>query len=125
MPLLARGSFMGYRIRGRLWGMSRGPGRVQRAVLHALEGGPLDAYTLTLHARASEESTRRALRTLAAAGRVRFLGFAGGGRGVWCLAEDEDAARAAMLPPDVALSVARLMGARFARRLARFYTSTL
>lgn len=105
--------------------MSRGPGRVQRAALEALGRGPRDAYALALYAGASPGSLGRALRTLRRSGQVRFLGFAGRGVGVWCLPEHEEAARAALLPEDLAVRVARLMGARFARKLARLYVSDL
>jgi len=68
--------------------MSRGPGRVQRAILDVLSVAALDTFTLSLHAGTSQESTRRALRSLRRAGRVTWLGFAGRGGGKWYLPED-------------------------------------
>ncbi|MDO4244673.1 MAG: hypothetical protein Q4C89_01445 [Deinococcus sp.] len=100
--------------------MSRGPGRVQRALLDTLAHlGPARSDLLTLYAGASEDSTRRALRSLRKAGRVRFLGFAGRGVGVWCLPEDEEDARACLPDGDMLARVSAVMGPRFARSLAR------
>ena len=73
--------------------MSRGPGKVQRGVLDALQRGPLD--TLELAGRVfqgqpspcAEASTRRALRKLHEAGQVHCLGVGWGGARRWCLAE--------------------------------------
>lgn len=111
---------------GRLWAMSRGPGKVQRALLDTLaRTGPARADLLTLYAGASEDSTRRALRGLRKAGRVRFLGFAGRGVGVWCLPEDEEDARACLPDRDALARVSALMGPRFARSLARSALSLL
>lgn len=58
-------------------------------------------------------------------GRVCFLGFARRGVGVWCLPKHEEATRAALLSEDLAVRVARLIGARFARKLARLYVPDL
>lgn len=103
--------------------MSRGPGRVQRGILKTLERGPMDAPTLALHAGSSARSTGRALRTLRQGKAVCFLGFAGGGVGMWCLPEHEAEVRAVLLPDDLTAQVARLMGTRFARSLARSHLS--
>lgn len=102
--------------------MSKGLGRVQRAVLDVLEGGPLDGPTLALHAMTSPESTRRALRTLHAARLVAFVGKKGrGGRDVWCLPEDLEDVRAYQFSEESISRIAALMGGRFARSVRRAF----
>ena len=69
-------------------GVSRGPGRVMRGVLDALEAGPLSAPRLALTVWASEGSTRRALRTLHHRRAVMCLGFELGSGQRWALPLD-------------------------------------
>ena len=104
--------------------MSRGTGRVQRGILAALSRGALDTYTLTLYAGASEESTRRALRTLRRAGQVACLGFAGRGGAKWCLAEDEAEYRD-VWPVSRQLHLTSVMGSRYAASFRRLVVSAL
>ncbi|MBB5374979.1 hypothetical protein HNQ07_000423 [Deinococcus metalli] len=102
--------------------MSRGPGRVQRAILQAVEGGPLDVWTLTLYAQASESSTRRALRALARAGRVASLGYGVRGGQRWGLPVQVAAMRAVA---DSFENLPARMGARFACSFRRCLISAL
>ncbi|MVN85165.1 hypothetical protein GO986_00060 [Deinococcus sp. HMF7620] len=107
--------------------MSRGPGRVQRSILGMLAGGLLDAHTLALHAGASEASTRRALRGLAAAGQVTCLGYGRHGQR-WGLPGDVAAARqtwTALWSEDRQLVTARLLGQRSMRSLRRVLIDAL
>lgn len=104
--------------------MSRGPGRVQRGILEALEAGPLSGPDLARTVGAGEDSTRRALRTLAASGRVVCLGFALGGGQRWGLPHLRDA-RAALWPPEREAHLAEVMGPRFARSFRRAVVSAL
>ncbi|WP_019586902.1 hypothetical protein [Deinococcus apachensis] len=104
--------------------MSRGPGRVQRGILEALEGGPLGTADLARHVGAREDSTRRALRRLAARGRVVCLGFTLGGGLRWGL-PDMRAARLALWPLEREARLCALMGPRFARSFRRAVVAAL
>lgn len=104
--------------------MSRGPGRVQRGILGALEGGPLGTADLARHLGAREDSTRRALRGLEARGRVACLGFALGGGQRWGLPGVRDT-RAALWPLEREAHLAAVMGPRFARSFRRAVVSGL
>lgn len=103
--------------------MSKGLGRVQRAILDTLSGAALDTYTLSLHAGASQESTRRALRSLRQAGRVCWLGFTGRGIGKWCLAEE--AALFDVWPQEHQQRIYALLGPRYFASLRRLVVATL
>lgn len=106
--------------------VSRGPGRVQRAILDTLARvGPLGADVLALYASSSPGSVRRALRTLKKRRAVCFLGFARHGVGLWCLPSQEAEARAHLLEGDRLARVSAVMGPRFARSLARSLRSML
>lgn len=109
--------------------MSKGPGRVMRQILEVLEdaGEPIEAPTLARIVGASEGSTRRALRSLAAAGRVACLGYARGGQR-WGLPEDVAARRATwaeVWPPESQARAAAVMGERYARSVRRFLVAAL
>ncbi|MDL2343105.1 winged helix-turn-helix domain-containing protein [Deinococcus sp. MIMF12] len=104
--------------------MSRGPGRVQRGILEALEDGPLTGPDLARQVGAGEDSTRRALRRLEAGGRVVCLGFALGGGQRWGLPHLREA-RAALLSPEREAHLAAVMGPRFARSFRRAVVSGL
>lgn len=106
--------------------MSKGPGRVQRAILETLERrGPEDVYMLALYAGARRDSVGRALRRLRRARAVVFLGWHGRGGGLWCLPSQEEEARAHLLPPELLPDIVRLLGVRQTRSLARAYVSDL
>ncbi|AWT35872.1 hypothetical protein DM785_10100 [Deinococcus actinosclerus] len=104
--------------------MSRGPGRVQRGILEALERGPLTGCELARTVQAEGDSTRRALRRLEAAGRVACLGFTPGNSKRWCLA-DELEARASLWPAERAAHLGDVMGARFMRSFRRALVAAL
>ena len=75
----------------------------------------------------ASESTRRALRGLAAAGRVACLGYARGGQR-WGLPEDVAARRATwaeVWPPESQARVSAVMGERYARSVRRFLVAAL
>ncbi|WP_407569105.1 hypothetical protein [Deinococcus altitudinis] len=106
--------------------MSRGPGRVMRGVLEALEAGPLSAPRLALTVGASEGSTRRALRTLARRRAVVCLGFEFTGGQRWALqgaAQVEDLAT--LWPPDRVERLTHFMGPRFTQSMRRALVSGL
>jgi len=97
-----------------------------RAVLEALEAGPLSAPMLALTVGASEGSTRRALRKLQARQAVVCLGFEWSGGQQWALHGAPQAEDLVTLWP--AERVARLthfMGPRFARSVRRLLVSGL
>ena len=100
--------------------MSRGPGRVMRAVLEHLESRPLDTAQLAHWAGADLGSTRRALRTLHRAGRVHCLGQTFEGYSKWCLTEH----RNLFSPPwaQVPETLGELLGKE---RWKRLWTSAL
>lgn len=96
-------------------------------ILEALEGGPVEAVTLARMIGATEGSTRRALRALAAAGRVGCLGYGAHGKR-WGLPEHIEAARdtwAEVWPAARQGNVAQIMGARFALSLRRALVGAL
>lgn len=108
--------------------MSRGPGRVQRAILEALDGGPVEVAALAVIAQADACSVRRALRALARSGRVACLGYGVRGGQRWGLPGDVEDARAFwadVWPPDRQVVTAQVMGARFMRSLRRSLVSVL
>lgn len=79
--------------------MSRGPGRWQRAILDAVESGPV-VLTHPDHTPAEQSAIRRAANILAAAGRIKLTAerVAGG------------ASRLVAYPPDAAVRVAVVTG---------------
>lgn len=111
-------------------GMSRGRGRVMRAVLGRLELGPADAGELGRVASSggthSPASVRRALRVLGARGEVCPLGWGLTGAKVWCLPRHRMAALPPWLGgegpgPAVLSDLGTVRRQRDARRLARLY----
>lgn len=97
-----------------------------RAVLEALEAGPMSAHMLALTVGASEGSTRRALRKLQAGGDVVCLGFEFTGGQRWVLqgaAAVEDLAL--LWPADRVARLTHFMGPRFTRSMRRALVSAL
>jgi hypothetical protein len=107
-------------------GMSRGPGRVMRGVLEALEAGPLSAPMLALTVGASEGSTRRALRTLRRRRAVVCLGFELGSGQRWAVIGTPAAEDLALLwSAERAARLTRVMGPRFAQWARRALVAAL
>ena len=97
-----------------------------RAVLAALEAGPMSAPMLALTVGASEGSTRRALRTLHSQREVVCLGFEQIGGQRWALTGTPAAEDLALLwPADRAAHLSRVMGPRFAHSLRRLLVAAL
>jgi len=88
-------------------------------VLRVLEAGgeTFDTATLALHAGASLDSTRRALRKLRRAGRVAGLGYGPRGK-VWGL-PGAVTWRREVWPADREAHLSSVMGPRFARAFRR------
>lgn len=96
-----------------------------RGVLAALEAGPLSAPMLALTVKASEGSTRRALRTLQNRQAVICLGFEWSGGQRWALPGAVSEDLALLWPAERAAHLARVMGPRFAQSFRRVLVAAL
>ena len=107
-------------------GVSRGLGRVMRAVLEALGAGPLSAPLLARTVGASEGGTRRALRALQQRRAVVCLGFELTSGQRWAVTGSAAAEDLALLwPADRVARLTRVMGPRFAQSVRRALVSAL
>ncbi|GGR22508.1 hypothetical protein [Deinococcus ruber] len=105
--------------------MSRGPGRVMRGVLDALEAGPLSAPLLAQTVGASEGSTRRALRILQDRRAVVCLGFEMGSGQRWALPGTAAEDLAHLWTSERAARLTRVMGPRFTQWMRRALVAAL
>ena len=106
--------------------VSRGPGRVMRAVLEALGAGPLSAPLLARTVGASEGGTRRALRALQQRRAVVCLGFELTGGQRWAVTGSAATEDLALLwPADRVARLTRFMRPRFTRSMRRAVVSAL
>jgi len=95
------------------------------AVLEALEAGPLSAPMLALAAGASEGSTRRALRKLAAGRQVVCLGFEFSGGQRWALPGAAAEDLALLWSAERVARLTHFMGPRFTHSMRRLLISAL
>ena len=96
-----------------------------RAIVEALEAGPMSAPMLALAVGASEGSTRRALRKLQAGREVVCLGFEFTGGQRWALPGTAAEDLAHLWPAERVARLARVMGPRFTRSMRRLLVAAL